>query len=139
MKAGSRHSSKTLCSCVLIGALSAGSEHGWHAGGLYNIIRNVPMSTTGQDGHFRWYLPGQGQLGLEGLTVGAMYVGFALCCTGLISLPKYIRDKSLCRMACYTCLIAACLLFVKVVHFYKWKTGYHWRFYLLDWMLGIHM
>jgi OST3 / OST6 family, transporter family len=91
------------------------------------------MWTLGPGGEMKWYMPGQGQLGLEGLTVGVMYVAFALCCTGLVILPKHIGGQAWSRVLLYGLLFGACFLFERIVHFYKWKTGYRWRFYLLDW------
>lgn len=111
------------------------------AGGLYNIIRGVPMVTV-QNGKTVWFMPGQGQLGAEGALAGGMYVAFALCCFALLSAPKWFSKlsqsgRAFYRPVCYALLLAATLLVRSIVAFYTYKTGYRIRFYLVDWLLGV--
>jgi hypothetical protein len=111
-----------------------------HAGGLHNIIRGMPFMATDKQGKVQWYSSGQGQLGAEGFVVGAMYVAFAVCCFVLTNAPRLFGHLhggkgTWYRPICYTLVFATLLLWRRIVDFYRWKTGYHLRFYLLDWFL----
>lgn len=102
------------------------------AGGLYNIIRGMPMVRVQENGHVEWFQGGQGQLGMEGFAVGAMYVAFAVCCLGLLLVGDYTANTATVRTVSIVCMVLAVLIARQIVHFYKWKTGYHWRFYLRE-------
>lgn len=103
-----------------------------HAGGLYNIIRGMPMVRQHQDGAVEWYQGGQGQLGMEGFVVGGMYVAFAVSCLGLLLVSEMTSNTATVRAVSIGCMVAAVLVARQIIHFYRWKTGYHWRFYLRE-------
>jgi hypothetical protein len=79
-----------------------------------------------------WYQTGQGQLGMEGFVVGGMYILFALCGCGLLYAPELFRSQGAVRLSAYIFLAGAVFFFLQTVHFYSWKTGYRWRFYLTE-------
>ena len=108
------------------------------AGGLYNIIRGVPMVSQ-QGNKVTWFMQGQGQLGAEGFVAGSMYIIFALSCFGLINAPNWLGSlhKSNYHVACYVLLAVAVIVFQRIVGFYTQKTGYHLRYYLIDWLQGV--
>ena len=112
------------------------------AGGLFNIIRGMPMSSVDRDGKVQWFMPGQGQLGAEGFLMGSTYVSFAMCCFALTQLPRWFagsKDSTVYRVVAYVLLLAAVGLFRMVVNFYTMKTGYRLRWYVLDWLRGVRL
>lgn len=112
------------------------------AGGLFNIIRGMPLTTGDKDGRLQWYMPGQGQLGAEGFFMGSTYVSFAMCVFALTQLPRWFassKDSTSYRVVAYVLLLACVGLFRIVVNFYTMKTGYRLRWYVLDWLRGVRL
>lgn len=102
------------------------------AGGLYNIIRGMPLVRMSESGQVEWFQGGQGQLGMEGFVVGAMYVAFAVSCLGLLLVPEWTTSAATIRTVSILCMLSAFFIARQIIHFYRWKTGYHWRFYLQE-------
>jgi len=60
------------------------------SGGMYNIIRGMPMVSVGQNGKVMWWMQGRGgQLGMEGFIMGTSYMVFS----GLISAMTYVVPR----------------------------------------------
>ncbi|GBG64691.1 hypothetical protein CBR_g46234 [Chara braunii] len=102
------------------------------SGGLYNIIRDVPMyhKDPRNPGRSIFFYQGSGtQLGAEGFTIGSLYtvVGTLLAVVSQ-GLPR-VRHMWLARFTGYKCLILAAYVVKKVVQMNNWKTGYHIRIY----------
>eukprot|EP01024_Parvocaulis_polyphysoides_P011526 TRINITY_DN14045_c0_g1_i4.p1 TRINITY_DN14045_c0_g1~~TRINITY_DN14045_c0_g1_i4.p1 ORF type:complete len:334 (-),score=27.91 TRINITY_DN14045_c0_g1_i4:91-1092(-) len=104
----------------------------WFAtsGGMYDIIRGVPLMVPTQEGKVQWYTQGQGQLGAEGFTIGTMYIVFAVSLVVFTQLGPRIKDQMVQRVVLYSALVIAYFCFSRVVSFYKFKNGYHWYTYL---------
>lgn len=105
----------------------------WFAssGGLYNIIRKMPMYTTGQDGKIRWFLESnEAQLGLEGFAIGSLYLLLSYSLAFLVySAPKYKTQWAralLSVLATLTAVVAG----LKVFDLHHKKTGYSLRHFL---------
>jgi oligosaccharyltransferase complex subunit gamma len=115
-------------------ALALDTRLAARAGGLFNIIRGVPLITPGPRGTVLWYTPpnAQGQLGAEGFFVGSLYIVFALACTAIILLPKWLGSTKRCRVLSYAALLTALFACLKVIEFYTYKTGYRFRVYVLE-------
>eukprot|EP00892_Ulva_mutabilis_P004234 jgi/Ulvmu1/2182/UM013_0027.1 len=106
------------------------------SGGMYNIIRGIPLVRQQENGQVEWFQGGQGQLGMEGFVVGSLYVSFAVSCLGLLLVPELSSSAATVRTVSIVCMVCAVLILRQIIHFYRWKTGYHLRFYLGE-KLGI--
>mmetsp|Transcript_9372 Transcript_9372/g.34384 ORF Transcript_9372/g.34384 Transcript_9372/m.34384 type:complete len:370 (+) Transcript_9372:136-1245(+) len=96
------------------------------SGGMYNIIRGVPMfSQDPRTGKLLLFSQQpQGQLGFEGFTMGSMYLGVGTTLAGLAFGTPIISNASLRRIV--STILSVCFAFFawKVIDMYKWKTGY---------------
>jgi len=100
-------------------------------GGMYNVIRGIPMTNVGRDGKLQWYMQ-QGQLGAEGFAVGGLYLLFALSSSSLVFFPRWLGNGAATRSALYIALLVAAFAVVKIVDFFTYKTGYRLRMYVFE-------
>lgn len=101
------------------------------SGGMYNIIRGMPLYIVNQEKKLQFWLPGRGnQLGAEGFTMGFIYLGASLCMTAITyTLPKW-RNSQQRNAAAMLLTITAAFLVYKAFELYKWKAGYWLNIYL---------
>jgi OST3 / OST6 family, transporter family len=104
----------------------------------------VPLVSQSANGKVAWFMKGQGQLGAEGFAAGIMYVAFAITCFALVNAPAWLghlhkSDPMVYRLVCYLQLAGAAFLLHRIVEFYTMKTGYHLRYYLVDWLRGVRL
>jgi oligosaccharyltransferase complex subunit gamma len=99
------------------------------SGGMFNIIRNMPMVTVDPNTKQPVYFMHQGQLGMEGFAMGSLYTGFGLCFAVIVYLGPCLKNPTQQRYLCYTAMAVALWCIGKLVGIYRWKTGYHWRTY----------
>lgn len=105
------------------------------SGGMYNIIRGMPLYVLTQQGPQYFMPPGQGQLGGEGFLGGTGYLLVGLSVSGLTLLPALAPnlDKRKLRFATFAIIALGAYSFLQVVGLYRWKTGYRWRTYFSGW------
>eukprot|EP00193_Tetraselmis_chui_P018415 CAMPEP_0177792244 /NCGR_PEP_ID=MMETSP0491_2-20121128/24421_1 /TAXON_ID=63592 /ORGANISM="Tetraselmis chuii, Strain PLY429" /LENGTH=338 /DNA_ID=CAMNT_0019314645 /DNA_START=59 /DNA_END=1076 /DNA_ORIENTATION=- len=98
----------------------------WFAtsGGLYNIIRNVPMVTADQNGQPVFFMRGQGQLASEGFVLGTMEALFGISIAVLTHVAPKMTNSFAQRTTMGGVMVLALFCLVKVVGIYTWKTGY---------------
>lgn len=101
------------------------------SGGMYNIIRGMPMTIPGKGGP-QLFMQGQGQLGAEGFIMGSRYTGFGLALAFATLVAPKIKSPTGQRVLAYLCLVIAFLCLNAVISVYKWKTGYGVHSYLFD-------
>lgn len=101
------------------------------SGGMFNIIRGVPM--VGFDHRTRQsmiFMQGSGQLGMEGFIMGTLYSSFALFVSTFIFLLPRIKDASTRRSTAYLLLFLAFLTLRSIIGNHHWKTGLSTHWYL---------
>lgn len=103
----------------------------WFAtsGGLYNIIRNVPMVSADANGKPIFFMRGQGQLASEGFVLGTMEVAFGICIAVLTHVVPRMTNTVAQRTTMGGVMLLALFCLVKLVGIYSWKTGYGIRTY----------
>lgn len=98
----------------------------WFAvsGGLHNIIRGVPLKYFDpKTGQVQLFLnQAQSQLGAEGFIMGTMYTAVGLAIALLTHLGPKIKDLQ--RAACFSLIIFAGWVYLRILDTYQWKTGY---------------
>lgn len=97
------------------------------SGGMYNIIRNMPMMMADQKnpGKAIYFYKGSGtQLGVEGFTVGGLYcvVGLLLAFATFV-LPQ-LKPGTTQRVLMYACIGGSYLAVRQVLSLHEWKQGY---------------
>lgn len=104
----------------------------WFAtsGGMYNIIRGMPMVLPQRDGTVKLFLDGSGQVGFEGFLMGTLYatVGVSLALLG--SAATRLSDEGARRAFGYSALCVAWFAYRKVVSIHDWKTSFGWHSFL---------
>ena len=101
------------------------------SGGMHNIIRGMPMVTLDPNTKMpRYFMPGQGQLGTEGLVMGSLYTCVGLAFALVVYIAPKAKGVSNQRIVAYSGLLLAYFCVRQVVGVYSWKTGYHWRKYI---------
>lgn len=101
------------------------------SGGMYNIIRGVPM--VGYDPRTRqsiMFMQGSGQLGMEGFIMGSLYSSFGLIVAAFVFVLPRVKDPQAQRTLAYLLLFFAFVSFRATVGNHLWKTGLHTHWYL---------
>lgn len=66
------------------------------SGGMYNIIRGMPMYTYQPGGKVKWWLDQRsGQLGAEGFLMGSSYVVFSSCISVMVYALPHVKNAKL--------------------------------------------
>jgi len=100
------------------------------SGGMYNIIRGMPMVLPQRDGTVKLFLDGSGQVGFEGFLMGSLYASVGLCFFLLSAAATRLSDEGGRRMAGYAALCLAWFAYRRVVSIHDWKTGFAWHSFL---------
>lgn len=97
------------------------------SGGMYNIIRGIPMYIF-RDGKIQYWLPGrQGQLGAEGLIMGASYIAISVLLVVLTRVAPAIESIQLRKLVGTVTTAASAMLVFMVFEGLRWKTGHSLR------------
>ena len=101
------------------------------SGGMYNIIRGVPMiGIDPRTRQARTFMQGSGQMGIEGYVMGTLAMSFGLLmAAGALVVPK-LEDAQYRRKLSYAILVIAALLFNWITGTHLWKTHLHTSFYI---------
>lgn len=103
----------------------------WFAtsGGMYNIIRGMPMVLPTRSGVKLFLDGGSGQVGFEGFAMGTLYssVGLALLALGAV-VPRLERGAR--RAVGYALVAFAWFAYRQVVYMHDWKVGFSWHSFL---------
>ena len=105
----------------------------WFAtsGGMYNIIRGMPMVLPTRDGRVKLFLDGgSGQVGFEGFAMGTLYSSVGLALLVLGSIVPRLADPKARRAAGFACVAAAWWAYRQVVAVHDWKVGFSWHSFL---------
>ena len=105
----------------------------WFAtsGGMYNIIRGMPLVLPTRSG-VRLFLDGSsGQVGFEGFLMGTLYSAVGLLLAALATLVTRAKDEQARRVWGYVCVALAWFAYTRVVSVHDWKTGFTWSQYLV--------
>eukprot|EP00271_Cylindrocystis_brebissonii_P010446 TRINITY_DN26633_c0_g1_i1.p1 TRINITY_DN26633_c0_g1~~TRINITY_DN26633_c0_g1_i1.p1 ORF type:complete len:338 (+),score=9.94 TRINITY_DN26633_c0_g1_i1:74-1087(+) len=97
------------------------------SGGLYNIIRGMPMYMRDRNDPSKtiyWYSGTSAQCGVEGFSVGALHMTVGLLLAFITHGLPLVKSKSVQRMVLLGCLIAGTWAAREVVSLDQWKTGY---------------
>jgi len=101
------------------------------SGGMYNIIRGMPLFIRNKEGRIQFFLGRGSSLGAEGFIIGTGYVAFSLA----IALQTYavprIRNKIARTAVSYVLAIGAGYMAMQLFMVYMQKTGYKIHSYLL--------
>lgn len=105
----------------------------WFAtsGGMYNIIRGVPM--VGYDRKSSAaivFTRGSGQMGAEGFMMGSIYLLFGLVAAAFIWLMPHVKDEATRRQRGWLLLGASAVLLQLALYNHSWKTYMNPRWYL---------
>lgn len=105
----------------------------WFAtsGGMYNIIRGMPMVLPTRGGRIKLFLDGgSGQVGFEGFAMGTLYSSVGLAMLGLGTLVPRLSDPAARRAVGYTLALFAWWAYREVVRIHDWKVGFSWHSFL---------
>ncbi|XP_047330474.1 probable dolichyl-diphosphooligosaccharide--protein glycosyltransferase subunit 3B [Impatiens glandulifera] len=97
------------------------------SGGMYNIIRKMPMFMADRNDPSKLIFFYQGsdmQLGAEGFTVGFLYTIVGLLLAVVIHLLVKVKNVNLQRGVMFFAIIVSFLAVKKVIELDGWKTGY---------------
>lgn len=100
------------------------------SGGMYNIIRGMPMFFVDQQGKVQFFLQGRGQLGVEGFLMGGSYILLSLCLYSVVYVIPNFESERTRRIVGYIAIFVAFVVSVKFLEFHAMKTGYNMRVYL---------
>ena len=100
------------------------------SGGMYNIIRGMPMVLPQRDGTVKLFLDGSGQVGFEGFLMGTLYASVGLSLLALSAGATRLADEGGRRVAGYIALCAAWFAYRRVVSIHDWKTSFGWTSFL---------
>ena len=100
------------------------------SGGMYNIIRGMPMVLPQRDGTVKLFLDGSGQVGFEGFLMGSLYACVGLAFFTLSSAATRLSDEGARRVAGYVALCLAWFAYRRVVSIHDWKTSFGWHSFL---------
>eukprot|EP00850_Spirogloea_muscicola_P008051 SM000042S15318 [mRNA] locus=s42:365178:366358:+ [translate_table: standard] len=99
------------------------------SGGMYNIIRGMPMFMQDRErpGKVVYFFKGSGaQLGTEGFTSGGLYCSVGLILAAATHLVPRIQSKTVQRVVMGTCLVVAYGAARQLLELNKWKQGGYW-------------
>jgi oligosaccharyltransferase complex subunit gamma len=104
----------------------------WFAvsGGLYNIIRGMPLVAPGRNGRTRIFLDRGGQLGAEGFIMGSLYTSVGLAAAALTHVVPRVSPAQR-RVAGFGVLALMWFAYTRVASIHAWKTGVAWQTFLL--------
>lgn len=110
-------------------ALGALAVYGFAtAGGMYNIIRGMPMVMPTRDGKVKWWLESrQGQLGAEGFLMGSSYIVFSACISLMVYALPHIKDARLRGGLSVLATVVAGLVGRGIFAAYTMKSGMRMR------------
>lgn len=98
------------------------------SGGMYNIIRGVPLVTANREGRMIWWLDGRsGQLGAEGFVMGSSYMLFSALLASLTYVAPRVKSAGARGVLSLVLVIAAALTALRILAAYKNKTGMSMR------------
>lgn len=100
------------------------------SGGMYNIIRGMPMVLPQRDGTMKLFLDGSGQVGFEGFLMGTLYASVGLSFLLLSQAATRLSDEAGRRVAGYATLCLAWFAYRRVVSIHDWKTSFGWHSFL---------
>lgn len=101
------------------------------SGGMFNIIRGVPMvGIDRQTNKATVFTGGNGQMGAEGFIMGTSVTAFGLLAASIALIVPHIEEPSQRRKAAYGIMLGLWALFNWVTGTHMWKTGLHTGFYL---------
>ena len=100
------------------------------SGGMYNIIRGMPMVLPQRDGTVKLFLDGSGQVGFEGFLMGTLYASVGLSFFALSAAATRLSDEGGRRVAGYVALCLAWFAYRRVVSIHDWKTSFGWHSFL---------
>lgn len=101
------------------------------SGGMYNIIRGIPLYILDKQGKMQLFLAGRSnQLGAEGFIMGSAYLLFSLCLASISFLAPSLSSGVARNGLAAGSLVAATYIIFKVFQAYNAKTGYHLRSYV---------
>lgn len=103
------------------------------SGGMYNIIRGMPMYVMDRGGKIRWWMEGRsGQFGAEGFVMGSSYILFS----SLISLMVYglphVKNGQLRSGLSITCAVLVGLVGRAIFSAYTQKSGMSMRSFFME-------
>lgn len=100
------------------------------SGGMFNIIRGMPLFIRDKNGRLQFFLGNRGaQLGAEGFIMGGLYI----LCSGCLALITYvlprIANKAIREAACWVLSVGAIASVYYTFKFWLAKSGYQHVFY----------
>lgn len=102
------------------------------SGGMYNIIRGMPMFIRDKNGRLQFFLTGRsGQLGAEGFIVGTGYIIFSACIAMLTFAAPRVRNKVARQWVSLVLVAGAGYMAMRIYLVFQAKTGYRISSYLL--------
>lgn len=102
----------------------------WFAtsGGMYNIIRGIPLYYRGQNGKLVWWMEGRsGQLGAEGFVMGSSYLFFSTTLASLTYVVPRIRSSAARGVASLVLVLLAAFTAMRILSTWSSKSGIHMR------------
>ncbi|KAF6261066.1 hypothetical protein COO60DRAFT_821537 [Scenedesmus sp. NREL 46B-D3] len=102
----------------------------WFAtsGGMYNIIRGMPIYYRGQNGKLVWWMEGRsGQLGAEGFVMGSSYLFFSSTLASLTYVVPRIRSSAARGIASLVLVLLAAFTAMRILSTYSNKSGINMR------------
>jgi oligosaccharyltransferase complex subunit gamma len=100
------------------------------SGGMYNIIRGMPMVLPQRDGTVKLFMDGSGQVGFEGFLMGSLYATVGLAFLAVSAAATRLADEGSRRVAGYSALCLAWFAYRRVVSIHNWKTSFGWHSFL---------
>lgn len=101
------------------------------SGGMYNIIRGMPMFIRNKEGKIQFFLQGrQGQLGAEGFIAGGSYLLFSFGVSALTYAVPYVPNTNARRVLGFLAVLWTAIAAFKIFELHKSKTSYNLHHYL---------
>ena len=101
------------------------------SGGMYNIIRGVPMvGIDRQTNKATVFMGGSGQMGAEGFIMGTSVMAFGMLIACSAMLVPRIEEAGQRRKVAYGLMLGLWILFNWITGTHMWKTGLRSSFYI---------
>ncbi|KAF8058060.1 OST3 [Scenedesmus sp. PABB004] len=98
------------------------------SGGMYNIIRGMPLYYTNQQGKTIWWMEGRsGQLGAEGFLMGSSYIFFSATLASLSYVVPRIRSDGGRAVTSLVLVLLSAFAAMRILATYQGKTGISMR------------
>lgn len=101
------------------------------SGGMYNIIRGMPLYMHDRNGKVQWWMERSGQFGAEGFLMGSSYLFFSGCMSLMVYGLPHVRNPKHRSIASAAALLLGAVVGKGIFGAYASKTGMAMRSFFL--------